>query len=203
MAYNPEPCGQRLLARLDESTTLSMCKVQEDATHWYYPEGRTCKGFAQRQDALQYAGQVAAYFSAHGLAAAVHLVQGPTRFCRDPFVVTDDPTSGAVLQTVRLAPARHPAPGMTLRTVIACFGIEALRGMALQDGRGKPMYVSDSLIDKEARDWADSPTEMFRIARLYGGDSPQADMVDWIYTGTTVLAAQAESETEALPAPRC
>lgn len=65
-------------------------------------------------------------------------------------------------------------------------GLEALRGMPLQDGSGKVVYVSDTALDAAISLWSDEQDDAFRKrmeskSRLYGAETRNANMVSWIY----------------------
>lgn len=65
-------------------------------------------------------------------------------------------------------------------------GLEAIRGMPLQHGNGKVVYVSDASLDAAISLWSDEQNEVFRKrmeskSRLYGAETRNANMVSWIY----------------------
>lgn len=103
-----------------------------------------------------------------------------------------------------------PHPG-SAAALIAEHGIEAVRGVPLQEtvgdtAAGPVFYVSNQLIDKILAEAAQDEdlkgnTRGYWRERLYGGATPDAEMVNWIYPNATAPAPQGlDVEGPAMPA---
>lgn len=171
----------------------------------YRVHGYVCRGMSDEAHALQYARVVADFFSHSGLANPVFVVRGPTSTNRRAaFEVTDACSTYKVVARVEPVPQTAPAPGMPLRAAVVQYGLEALRGVPIDDGTGEVVYIHDRCIDGDLATWADAPSEAFRITRFYGGESPQAAMVRWIYVGGARIAeAPVQQEREAVRERGC
>lgn len=70
-------------------------------------------------------------------------------------------------------------PTITVEEFVRAHGLQALRGVPLDLG-GDVVYVSNKLLDKLAlEEWG--PNDRPWRERLYGGSTPDAKMVVWIY----------------------
>lgn len=169
----------------------------------YTVHGYVCRGMDDEQAAREYARQVTDFFARNGLEMTVFVVRGPTSTSRrSKFEVTDACAGYSVVARHKSEPtplAAGPQPGMLLRAAIATYGLQALRGVPLNVGTGAPVFISDRCLDGDIATWSDDPSEAFRISRFYGGDSPDAQMVDWIYVGTARIAAPVPAEAEPRP----
>ena len=76
-----------------------------------------------------------------------------------------------------------------------------MRRMTVQDGN-RILYVSNALIDKLAVEHADNPTDAWR-ERCYGGETPDAKMVEWITLNVVTPAPSADLENQTTPTFGC
>lgn len=190
------------LDQMDGWTCLYMAPTSTPGQ--YAPRGGVFRGFDDEARACSYMREAAAFFARHGLDQPVFVVRGPTSTSRCKFEVVDATAGYGVVARERIEPAKHPSAGMSLRTAVACFGLAAVRGLPLDDGSGRTLYVHERCLQSDLDCYADSPTEAFRIHRMYGGDASDAALVEWIYTNTSRVteAATAPHEADAPPAPR-
>ena len=82
----------------------------------------------------------------------------------------------------------NPTPG-TAAEIVRELGIEAIRGLPLKDGN-RTLFVSNRLIDRmvaEAEEDHEIKAMQWR-ERVYGGDTPDADMVVHIRLNTVYPA---------------
>ncbi|MEJ8837607.1 hypothetical protein [Ramlibacter sp. AN1133] len=169
----------------------------------YRAVGWVSRGFKDQNAAIAFGRETANFFSGNGLNQPVFVVRGPTSTCREPFEVTDGCSTYSVVARIQTEPATQPRPGMALRTAIINFGLESLRGVPLDDGCGEQVYIHQKCLDSDIDLYKDEPTQAFRLSRFYGGDSPDAQMTRWIYTGTTRIGhAHTEAERERPAAER-
>lgn len=83
---------------------------------------------------------------------------------------------------------RLPEPGSAAE-LISLHGIEVLRDLPLREsGVGDVVYVSKSLINKITADYAEDGTDTREAwrERLYGGATPNAELVRWIYPNVSL-----------------
>jgi len=184
------------LSKLDGWATVYMAHT---ATPGHYAaHGSVFRGFQEQRAAVKYAEQVAEFFGQHGLEQPVFVLRGPTSTSRTAFEVADATAGYPVLARAIALPAKAPSAGMTLRTAIACFGLQALRGLPIDDGSGRTLFISDRCLERDLDVYSDTPSEAFRIHRFYGGESPDCAMVEWISTNTSRIADGERGEEEAL-----
>lgn len=161
--------------------------------HVYKVHGYVCRGMNAEQEAREYARKVAEQFTSRGLAKTVFVVRGPTSTSRGSrFEVTDACAGYSVVAKFESRPAAAGdglPPGLPLRAAVLTYGLAALRGVPIDVGTGTPVYISDRCLDSDIAVYEDEPHEAFRISRFYGGDTPDAEMVDWIYVGSARVAA--------------
>lgn len=74
---------------------------------------------------------------------------------------------------------------LSIKNAIKVFGLEALRGRPVEDGN-RTVFISHKSLDDDIELWSDEPENAYRTQRFYGGDTPDADMVTWIYTSAKV-----------------
>ncbi len=75
-------------------------------------------------------------------------------------------------------------PAGTVAEIIATQGIDALRGVSIAAGNGPSLYIANKLIDKILKERADDGDHLGKTAwreRLYGGETPDAELVVHIY----------------------
>lgn len=65
-------------------------------------------------------------------------------------------------------------------------GLQALRGLPLNLG-GEIVYAHNSLLDKLAKETWEPEDRPWKV-RLYGGKTPDAKMVGWIYQSQATIA---------------
>ena len=88
----------------------------------------------------------------------------------------------------------------TANEYVVIHGLEAIRGMPLQDG-SRIVYVSDKSLDAAIALWADEGDEAFRKrmqskTRLYGADVRNANMVHWIYLRQVTVVLDAQTQVQ-------
>lgn len=82
---------------------------------------------------------------------------------------------------VSISAPKSPTPG-TAAEIVFKHGIRALDGVPLLHG-DRVVYVHRNCIERDSELYADDPGQAWRC-RVYGGTTPDADMVNWIYLNT-------------------
>jgi hypothetical protein len=77
---------------------------------------------------------------------------------------------------------------MTISEAIKKHGLEFLRGKAIQCG-SEIRYIHNKCLDDDIELWEDEPENAHLIKRVYGGVTPDAKMVGWIYACFEVILA--------------
>jgi hypothetical protein len=74
---------------------------------------------------------------------------------------------------------------MIISEAIKKYGLEFLRGKAIQCGN-EIRYIHNKCLDDDIKLWEDEPENAHLIKRFYGGATPDARMVEWIYSSSEV-----------------
>lgn len=80
-----------------------------------------------------------------------------------------------------------PIDSLTIKDAIKLFGLEYLRGKPILDG-STVVFINNDSLDRDIELWADEPHNQHLSKRFYGGDSPDAEMVRWIYSSQKLMS---------------
>lgn len=79
----------------------------------------------------------------------------------------------------------------TLRDFVIKYGFEALRGKKILLQDNKIVYVHENLLTPDKiNDFKDYEKQPYKF-RLYGGNTPDAELVEWIYSSDLVIFSEA------------
>lgn len=81
---------------------------------------------------------------------------------------------------------------LTIKEFIAKHGLEALRGVKINTSDGKTLYIHNKCLDSDIALWRDETKENIAkyVRRFYGGITPDAKMVFWIYPSCMIAEVQ-------------
>lgn len=158
----PHPPSTTIEA-MDAWTKTSMVYVSRHADML---EADVLRHFDSMARAQAYAQEVTAWLSTRGVERNILVATGARGQAEGTFTVCSRPVSTSTLLNLRTTPAKHPCAGMTVRAVLAGFGVAGLRGLPLAHPSGRTVFVTNKAMGEMAALTRMAPSHAWRLQDL-------------------------------------